>query len=178
MFFNRKAAAIAAFIALSLPIATIAQISPGTQLTGNIDQGFDSKSAQVNQTFTLSNVHSSNHDINGAKIYGHIAKVRAAGQGTKAEIELAIDKVNTQSGGIYKVQGYVTNVQVNTKSNAGKEAGAAAGGALVGGLIGNTTGAIIGGAGGFLYAKNSKQNVSIPQGSLVTVSISSSTKVK
>jgi hypothetical protein len=171
-------AVAAAFFAALLPLAATAQISPGTTLTGNISPGFDSKSARVNQTFTLSNVHSSNHDINGATLYGHVSKVQSAGQGTKGEIELDVDKVNTQSGSIYKVTGYVTEVQVNTKSNAGKQVGGAAAGALVGGLIGNTTGAIIGGAGGLLLASNNKQNVSIPQGSLVSVKITSSSRVK
>jgi hypothetical protein len=178
MFRTRPLAVAAALLALALPAVVAAQISPGTELTGTINPGFDSKSARVNQTFTLTDVHSNNHDINGATIYGHISKVRAAGQGTKAEIELDVDKVNTRSGSIYKVTGYITNVQVNTKSNAGKQVGGAAAGALVGGLVGNTTGAIIGGGAGLLYASNSKQNVSIPQGSLVSVKISSSSKVQ
>ena len=163
--------AVLAVLLVAAPIAASAAIAPGTQLTGNIDKSYSSKSAQVGQTFTLSNVHSSNHDVNGATVYGHIAKVQQAGQGTSGKIELDFDKVNTRSGNIYKIAGHATNVQVNTKSNAGKEIASGAGGALVGGLLGGGLGAAIGGGGALLYSKNSKQNIEIPQGSLVTVKI-------
>lgn len=172
-----RGAIVALTLALALPAAGLA-ISSGTKLTGTIDQGLDSKTARVNQTFTISNASSSDHDINGATIYGHVSKVQKAGQGTPGKIELDVDKINTRSGNIYKVVGAVTDVQVNTKSNAGKEVASVAGGALVGGLIGKGTGAVIGGSAGLLYSKNSKQDVSIPQGSLVTVQILQSQKVK
>lgn len=161
-----------------LPSLVSAQISPGTNLTGAIDRELDSKNTQVGQTFLLTNVHSSNHDVNGATVYGHVSQVQHAGQGTPGKIELAIDKINARSGNIYKVTGQVSNMKVNTKSNAGKEAGAAAAGALIGGLLGHTAGAVIGGTGGFLVAKNSRQNVVIPQGSLATVTISQARLVR
>jgi hypothetical protein len=154
-----------------VPLAASAQITPGTTLVGNIDQSFNSKDAQVGQPFTMSNVHTTNYNVNGAKIYGHVADVRRAGQGTPGKIQLAFDKVNTRSGNIYQIVGYASNVQVNTKSNAGKEALGAAGGALLGGLLGHGIGALIGGAGGFLVAKNNRENVTIPQGSTVTVQL-------
>jgi len=119
----------------------------------------------------MSNVHTTNYDVNGAKAWGHVASVVQAGQGRKAQINLAIDKVNTQSGNIYQLQGYVSNVQVNTKSNAKKEFGAGAGGALVGGLIGGGWGAVIGATGGVLFAKNSKENITVPSGSTITMHI-------
>jgi hypothetical protein len=156
----------------------LAQIHAGTKLTGAINESLNSKDAQVGQTFTLSNAHTSNYDVTGATLYGHVSHVQRAGMGTPGKIELAVDKVNTKSGSIYKISGQVVNMQVNTKSNAGKEALATAGGALLGGLLGNGTWALVGAAGGFLVAKNSRENVTIPQGSLVTVEVSSSTKIK
>ena len=171
--------AIAATIfAWALPVAILAQIGPNTVLTGSINQEFNSKNARVNQTFTLSNVHSTNHDINGATVYGHVAEVQAAGQGTSGKIQLDIDKINTRSGNIYKVVGAVTDVQVNTKSNAGKEIASTAGGALVGGLIGKGWGAAIGGGSALLFSKNSRQDITIPQGSVVTIAIAQATRVK
>ena len=161
----------ATILVISFPVATLAAISPGTQLTGNISKSFSSKDAQVGDTFTLSDAHSSNHDINGAVVYGHIAKVQRAGQGTPGKIELDFDKVNTRSGNVYKIVGHATSVKVNTKSNTVKEAAAGAGGALVGGLIGGGVGAVLGGGGGLLYAKNNRENVSIPEGSLVTLEV-------
>jgi hypothetical protein len=158
------------------PLPAVADINPGTQLTGNIDKGYSSKDAQVGDSFTLSNVHSTNHDINGAVVYGHIASVTRAGQGTPGKIALDFDKVNTRSGNIYKIVGRATNVKVETKNNAGTELAAGAGGALVGGLLGRGTGAVIGGGAGLLYAKNSRQNISIPKGSLLTVQVSQARK--
>ena len=167
----------AAIVALSMHVAW-AQLHAGTKLIGDMDRTLNSKDAQVGQTFKLLSVHTTNHDVNGATLYGHVAHVQRAGQGTPAKIELAVDKVDTSSGSIYKVSGEVVNVQVNTKSNAGKEALAAGGGALVGGLLGGGTWALIGAAGGYIVAKNSRQNVTIPQGSLVTVHVSDVSKVQ
>jgi len=152
------------------PLVTVADISPGTVLTGTIDRELDSKDTQPGTTFLLHDVHSSNHDVNGGVVYGHVESVQSAGQGRPGKINLAVDKINTRAGNIYKLDGYATDVKVNTKSNAGKEAAAAAGGAIVGGLFGGWA-AIAGAAGGFLVAKNSKQNVKVPNGSLVTFHI-------
>ena len=165
------AAALTVALLAAPCVPAFAQVSPGTTLVGAIDQSLNSKTAQIGQTFTLTNVNSPNHDINGATVYGHVASVQHAGQGTSGQIGLAYDKINTRSGNIYQVNARTTNVNVQTKSNAGKEAMAAAGGALVGGLIGHGVGAVIGGGTGLLVAKNSRQNVTIPQGSLVSVQI-------
>ena len=151
------------------PFSASAQITPGTQLIGNMDRSLSSKDSQVGQPFTLTNVHSHNHDINGAVIYGHVAQVQHAGQGTPGKIQLAYDKINTRAGNIYQLEASTSNVQVNTKSNAGKEAIGTAAGALVGGLLGKGLGAVIGGAGGYLIAKNNRENVSVP--TLVTVQV-------
>jgi hypothetical protein len=159
-----------------LAAPAFAQVSPGTTLVGSLDRELNSKSTQVGQTFRLLNVNSSAHDINGATIYGHVSEVQSGGAGRKAKIKLVADKLNTRSGSIYKIDGYATNVQVNTKSNTGREAGAAAAGALVGGLIGKGWGAILGGTGGFLVAKNVHENISVPQGSLVTIEVSQARK--
>jgi hypothetical protein len=153
------------------PVAASAQVSPGTQLIGSLDQSLNSKDAQVGQPFTLSNVHSHNYNINGAVIYGHVAQVQRAGQGTPGKIQLAFDKINTRAGNIYQLEANATNVQVNTKSNAGKEAIGTAAGALVGGLLGKGLGAVVGGTGGYLISKNNRENVTVPKGSLVTVQV-------
>lgn len=140
-------------------------------MTGSLDRELNSKDTQAGQPFKLVNVNSNAYEVNGATVYGHVAAAQRAGAGTKGELKLAVDKINTRSGNIYKITGYATNVKVNTKSNVGREAGAAAAGALVGGLIGKGWGAILGGTGGFLVAKNVHENITIPQGSLVTVEV-------
>jgi len=166
-------AVFASLCGVIVPVVSPADIAPGTTLVGTLDRSLNSGNVQVGQPFKLTNVNSHAYNINGATAYGHVAQVQSAGAGRKAQIQLAVDKINTRSGSIYKISGHVTNVQVNTKSNAGREAGAAAGGALIGGLLGHGWGAVIGGATGFLVAKNVHENVTIPQGSLVTVELDS-----
>ena len=159
----------AAVLFAILPIAALAQLTPGTTLIGTIDQDLSSNHVQAGQPFTISGAHSANYDIHDAKIYGHVATVQAAGQGTPGKITLAFDKVNTSTGNVYQIQGYASQVHVVTKTNAGKELGGAAAGALIGGLLGHGVGAIIGAGAGGLYAKNSRQNVDIPRNSQVSV---------
>ena len=159
-----------------LPAAIRAQIHPGTTLVGTLDRELNTKHTQAGQPFKLMNLNSSAYEINGATAYGHVASVQSGGSGRKAQIQLAIDKINTRSGNIYKIVGYATNVKANTKSNAGREAGAAAAGALVGGLLGKGWGAILGGTGGFLVAKNVHEDITVPAGSLVTVEVSEARK--
>jgi hypothetical protein len=168
-----KIVAAALVLALS-PVAALAQLSPGITLIGSIDQPLDSRTAQPGKPFTISNAHTSNYDINGATIYGHVASVQHAGQGRPGKINLAFDKVNTRSGNIYQITGYASNVNVQTKNNTLKEVGGAAAGALVCGLLGRGVGALIGAGGGALYAKNSRENVNISQGSQVSVQVTQS----
>jgi hypothetical protein len=160
-----------AAIAVAAPLAASAQIPPGTQLVGTLGQSIDSKNAQPGQPFEIDNAHTTDYNINGATIYGHVASVQHAGQGTPGKIRLSVDKVNTRSGNVYEVEGYASNVVVQTKSNTLKELGGAAAGALVGGLLGHGVGALIGAGAGALYAKNNRQNVTIPQGSQVTIQV-------
>jgi hypothetical protein len=138
---GRFSTVLASALFAILPVAALAQLTPGTTLVGTIDQNLSSNHARVGQPITISNAHSTNFEV------------------------------NTRSGNIYHVQGYASQVAVKTKSNALKEVGGAAAGALVGGLLGHGVGAILGAGGGALYAKNSRENVSISQGSSISVQI-------
>jgi hypothetical protein len=164
-------AVLASALFAVLPLAALAQLTPGTTLSGYIDQNLSSNHVQVGTQVSISNAHSPDNKINGAKIYGHVSSYQAAGQGTPGKINLAFDKVVTRSGGVYAIGGYATNVDVQTKNNTLKEVGGAAAGALVGGLLGHGIGALIGAGGGALYAKNNRQNVNIPQGSSITIQV-------
>lgn len=166
-------AAFAASVGIIMPVTAFSQIAPGTTLSGTLNTTLNTKDAQVGTRFMLTNVNSQAYSINNATAYGHVASVTSGGQGRKAQIKLEIDKINTQAGNIYKVTGHVTDVKANTKSNAGREAGSAAGGALVGALIGKGWGAVIGGATGFLIAKNAHEDITVPQGSIVTFQLDS-----
>lgn len=164
----------AAFISFA-PIAALANIGPGTTLVGNMDQSLNSKDVQVGQRFTMSNVHSQDNNINGGTIYGHVADIQRASQGRNAKIELAFDKLRTRSGNSYALVGRATNVQTDTKDNTLKEVGGAVAGMIVGNIVGKmvhtNVGGLLGAGGGYLYAKNSKENISIPQNAVVTVQV-------
>ncbi len=154
-------AAIAAAIIGLVPLAALADIGPGTVLVGNMDESLDSKSVQVGQRFTLS----------------HVSDVQRAGQGRTAKIELAFDKLHTRSGNSYALSGRATNVQANTKNNTLKEVGGAVAGMIVGNVLGKmvhtNVGGLLGAGGGYILAKNSKENLTIPQNSSVSVQVTS-----
>ncbi|HYZ15819.1 MAG TPA: hypothetical protein VE591_05435 [Candidatus Acidoferrum sp.] len=173
---TRKITTLLAALAVILtPLVASAQISPGTTLVGTMDQSLDSGSVQVGQRFTMHNVHTQDNNINNAVIYGHVADVQRAGQGRPGKIQLAYDKLRTASGNSYSLQGRTENVQVNTKNNTLKEVGGALAGMIVGNIlgkwVGTNIGGIVGAGGGYLYAKNSRQNVTIPQNSTVSVQV-------
>lgn len=159
-----------------IPAAALAALTGGTTLTGTLDQSISSKDAYVGQTFTISNAHSSDYNVNGATIYGHVVAVQRAGQGTPGKVTLAIDKVNTRSGNVYVVSGFVTDAAETTKSNATKEAVGALAGAVVGNILtrggAKTTGTLAGAAGGYILAKNNRENVTISQGTGISVRLS------
>ncbi len=173
------AAIAAAFIGLApiSALAAVTQIGSGTILVGNLDQSLDSKSVQVGQRFTMSNVHTQDNNINGATMYGHVSDVQRAGQGRTAKIELAFDKLHTRSGNSYALSGRAQNVQANTKNNTLKEVGGAVAGMIVGNVLGKmvhtNVGGLLGAGGGYILAKNSKENITIPQSSTVTVQVTS-----
>lgn len=174
--FKKLAAAAALSAVALLPVTGSAAIAPGTILSGTIDQSISSSSAQVGQTFTISNAHSANYNISGATIYGHVSSVQKAGQGRPGKIQLTVDRIHTRAGNNYQAAGYVTQADVITKSNATKEAVAGLAGAVVGSILtrGKTMGVLAGAAGAYLLAKNNRENVTINPGTKITVQLSQS----
>ena len=172
---RRIATLFAAFAIAFVPLAASAQITPGTELSGTLDQSIDSKSAVVGQQVTISNVHSLDNNVTGAKVYAHVCDVQSAGQGRPGKLQLCFDTLKTRSGGTYAINGRVTAAQVNTKSNAVNEAGGAVAGMILGNIVGKKLGTNVGGllgaAGGYVYAKNAKQNVTMPANSTITLQV-------
>ncbi|HEY4440078.1 MAG TPA: hypothetical protein VGN14_06455 [Candidatus Elarobacter sp.] len=166
--------AAAALIA-AVPLAASAAISPGTVLVGNMDQSINSGNAVVGQSFTMHGVHSQDYNINNAVLYGHVCDVQRASQGRSASIQLCFDKLHTASGGSYALDGRAINVQQTTKSNVVNEAAGALGGMIVGNILGKQIGTNLGGlagaAGGYIYAKNARQQITIPQNAVVSVQV-------
>jgi hypothetical protein len=172
---RKLALALTAAAVAFIPLAASAAVTPGTVLVGNFDQGLNSKDAVVGQRVTISNVHSQDNNITGATIYAHVDEVQPAGQGTPGKISIAYDSLRTRSGSTYALTGRTTGITENTKSNVVNEAGGAVAGMIVGNILGKklgtNMGGLLGAAGGYIYAKNAKQNVTIPQSSVVTVQV-------
>lgn len=168
----RILAALAALVLIPA-IARAQTVVPGMQFSGTLSQSISSKDANVGDPVDLINVRSSDGSITGATMLGSVAAVTRAGQGRNAQIQLQFATLRLANGQTYPIDGQVTQLQVNTPNNGAKEAGAAIAGMIVGNVlgkwIGTNAGGAIGAAGGYVIAKNSRENVTIPSNSTVSV---------
>lgn len=146
---------------------------PGTQFEGTLTQAVSSKDAWIGEQIALINVNSTDQVITGARMYGRVADVQHAGQGKSGQVLIRFDTLQLSSGAIYPVVGEVTHVEVKTKNNAAKEVLGTFGGMVVGNILGKwlgtNVGGLLGAAGGYLAAKNNREDVSIPANSEVSV---------
>jgi outer membrane lipoprotein SlyB len=163
-------------LAVMIPVLASAQVAPGTQLSGNLTQTLDTKNVQVGQPVTLTNVTAASGDgsIVGATLYGHVVDVNRAGQGKRPQLLITFERLITAHHR-YAIEARVLSMKEQTKSNALREVGGAVVGNIVGNFLGKHLGTNLGGAlgagGGYLYAKNYRENFSVPGGSVVTVQI-------
>jgi hypothetical protein len=169
------AAAMAGTVA-AFSTAAIAAPYAGEQYAGSITTSVDSGSAYVGQPVTLRNVTNSSGSVTGATMTGTVTKVVKAGQGRSGQLQLTFTRLTLPSGASYAIDGVVTGMQSNTKSNALKEAGGAVAGMLVGNALLKTVfhasgGGLLGAAGGYLIARNNRQNITVPAGAAVRVSL-------
>jgi hypothetical protein len=177
----RIAAALTGLL-FAATVAAHAQVSQGTLLDGTIDGDYSSNHAYAGQDVTVSNVTSdSGGYVRNGRLYGYVAEVQKAGQGRPGKIRFRFTKLVTGSGAVYAIDSHVTNMKAVTKTNAAKEAGGALAGMLVGNAIGKTlfggsAGGALGAAGGFLLAKNNRQDIDVPAGSYIQVELTSVTR--
>jgi hypothetical protein len=160
----------------------------GTVINARLNQGLDSGSANVGDTFTMTVIPpypSGNPLFQGATISGVVTKVVRAGQGRNPEIVIHPRYLRLADGSMATVYGDVTSVAANKSS--GETAAKAAGGALVGMLVGNAIGKTIfhssaGGAigliGGAMMGANNKSNFSIPAGANATVQLNQTVTIR
>jgi hypothetical protein len=169
--------AIAAILLAGAPAG--AQIAAGSTFNGTITSDLSSKDAKVGQPVVLTNVTSADGSgrVTGGTLYGHVVAVTHAGQGARPEIQVDFTKLRTGSGSTYAVHSSIVGAKVNTKTNATREVVGAVVGNIVGNYLGKHLGTNLGGAigaaGGYLYAKNYHENVTMPSGSVVTVQVTS-----
>jgi hypothetical protein len=155
------------------PQATMYAPQPGMQFSGTLTQGVNSKNARIGDQVVLLNVNSLDGSVTGARMFGRVAAAQHAGQGQSGQVYLSFDTLQLANGAIYPIVGEVTQVNVRTANNGAKEAFGALGGMIVGNILGKwmgtNYGGLFGAAGGYLVAKNNREDVSIPANSGVNV---------
>jgi hypothetical protein len=173
--FLAAAALAASILTMAPPSPAVAQTA-GEQFAGSLATPIDSRTGWVGEPVRLTNVYSESGSVTGATMYGQVTRVVHAGQGRPGQIQMTFTRLVLRSGAQYAVNGVVTGAQAVTKTNAVKEAGGALGGMAVGNILGkvifHTVGGVagfIGAAGGYLLAKNNRQDVAISRGAGVRV---------
>ncbi len=175
----------------ALPIAASAQYAGDTLLTsqtvvqGTLEQSISSKTAQVGDPFVLDVTPPYPGDdqrYNGARVYGHVAAVSRAGGTKKGGVQLAFDRITLTDGTTASLTGAVLSLDA-------KQGGSTAGRAIVGGVIGDilgnyigkhigtNIGGAVGAVGGAIYAGSLGTNVTIGQGTQVTMKTTSPSTV-
>ncbi len=183
--FRKALTLVAAAAIFAVPLAAAAQYNGGdavlpssTVITGTLEQTINSRTALVGDAFVLDVQQPYPMDdprFQGARVYGHVARVDRAGGMHKGSVSLAFDRLTMMDGTTAALQGQVLSIDVQgNKSNSTVKtiAGAVAGliiGNYIGKHIGTDVGGAIGGAGGAILAANSGQNVVVGQGTTVSL---------
>ena len=156
------------------PIGTTV-LSSQTVLTGTLEQGLNSKSANVGDPVILDLQPPFPNDdarFTGGRIYGHVNSVTHASSTTKGGLTLAFDRIELSDGTVASVSDETMKIE-STKN--GNTAGRAIVGGLVGQVVGNyigkhigsDVGGALGAVGGAIYAANLGTNINVPQGASV-----------
>lgn len=177
-------AAVAALPLAGVPLAASAQYAGETLLpsqavvTGSLEQQINSKSANVGDPFVLdvqAPYPADDQRYAGARVYGHVSAVTHASLGHKGVVQLATDRITLADGTTASLTSQVLSIDAQgNKSNSTVKTivGAAVGqvlGNYVGKHIGTNVGGAIGAIGGAIYAANTGQNITLGQGSQVSV---------
>jgi len=166
-------------------------IAAGTDIHATLTSSdINTKNAQVGQQFTMqvtSPYPNGDPSFAGATLYGHIVNVRSAGQGRKAQLQLAFDSIRLTNGESAALSGKIVTIQHKSENTTARKAlgagaGAAVGSQTVGRVIGGAAGGVIGilggAAAGFAYANNDKANFNIATGAAATIQTTDSADVR
>jgi hypothetical protein len=147
-------------------------------ITGTLEQSVNSRTSQVGDPFVIdvqAPYPADDQRYQGAKVYGHVSTVTHAGGMKKGRVDLAFDRMTLVDGTTAAVQGQVLSVdaQGNRANSTTKTIVGGVVGQIVGNYIGKHIGTDVGGAigavGGALYGASTGQNVTVPQGSTVSM---------
>jgi hypothetical protein len=167
-----------ALAALCASMALADTLAAGTQLTGALTSPITTSKANEGDTFTLDVTQpypGDDRSYEGATIQGHVAHVVRAAQGRKAELDLAFDSITLANGQTGPLSGHVVRVDEKKDNSTGRKVLGAGIGMIVGNILGKAIGTNLGGlagaAGGFLYASNTGDNLTVPQNATVVLQL-------
>jgi hypothetical protein len=166
-------------IAPALAATTIAQ---GTTVAVHLSSpDIRTNKNQVGDTFTARVVAPyATKYLRGATVYGHVASIRAGGQGRTAQLQLSLDKLVYSDGQTVPISAYSTSIdEIKDNTTARKALGAGAGaavgsqtiGRVLGGALGGVVGIAGGAAAGYVYAKNDKPNFDVQTGARMVFAV-------
>jgi hypothetical protein len=147
-------------------------------ITGTLEQSINSKTSQVGDPFVLdvqAPYPADDQRYQGAKVYGHVANVTHAGGTHKGGVVFAFDRLTLADGTTASLQGQTLSAdpQGNRANQTVKTIAGGVIGQILGNYVGKHIGTDVGGAigaiGGALYGANSGQNITVPQGSTVSM---------
>jgi hypothetical protein len=185
------AAVLTAAFAVTAQGGAFAQtVAAGTDINGVLSSpDINTKNAKVGDGFTMTVVPpypDGDAAFADATIHGHVADVKAAGQGRRPDLKLAFDAITFQDGETVPVTGAVVSIQTKRENTTARKAlGAGAGmavgsqsiGRIIGGAAGSVIGLLGGAIGGFLFANNKKANFNVARGAKVTFQMTSALEV-
>ncbi|MEA2689039.1 MAG: hypothetical protein QOD51_1646 [Candidatus Eremiobacteraeota bacterium] len=149
-----------------------------TVISGTLEQTINSRNAQMGDPFVLDVQPPFPADDNryqGAKVYGHVANVSRATGMKKGGVALSFDRLTLMDGTTAALQGQVLSLdaQGNKANSTAKTIVGGVVGQIVGNYIGKHIGTDVGGAigavGGAIYAANTGQNITVNQGTTVSM---------
>jgi outer membrane lipoprotein SlyB len=182
--FCAGAAALALLAPLGAAAATVT-VASGTQLRATMNAELTSKSALVGQVVKLQLVApypENDARFANATLSGKVVNVVRAGQGRKAQLEFAIDKIMLVGGQVGWFSAKVVSLDSRTKDSTGKIALSTLGGMVVGNILGKWAGTNAGGAvgavAGALYASNSKEDITVPRGAEAILQLASPLSIR
>ncbi len=193
MIAKLSATVLAGAFALGLGSAAFAAttIPAGTDIHAVLaSSDINTKNAQVGQQFTMqvtSPYPNGDPSFSGATLYGHIVNVRSAGQGRKAQLQLAFDSIRLHNGESAPLSGKIVTIAHKSENTTARKAlgagaGAAVGSQTVGRIIGGAAGGVVGilggAAAGFAYASNDKANFNIATGAAATIQTTQDARVR
>jgi hypothetical protein len=186
-----SAALVATVFLAAVPASAASRIPTGTKFNLTLaTPDINTKNAQPGDQFTMAVVPpypNGNAKYAGATVYGHVASVRAAGQGRTAQLTFAFDKLVLADGSGGPISGtmiaaHTVSENTTARKALGAGAGMAVGSQTIGRILGGSAGAVVGmlggAAGGYAYANNQKANFNLAKGAAATMQTTEPTLVR